>query len=95
ANTNVIAAIMTGAFLLFWFLDLLAERAMRSLPSLTNFFVDAVIATAGLAVCGITILPTFNYAAVADISMTSPFELALTALFNPASTTPGALFLAV
>ncbi len=95
ANTNVIAAVMTGAFLLFWFLDLLEERAMRSLPSLTNFFVNAVIATAGLAVCGITILPTFNDAAVADISMTSPVELALTALFNPASTTPGALFLAV
>nr|OAP96486.1 hypothetical protein A4U53_13495 [Rhizobium leguminosarum] len=53
-----------------------------------------MIVTAGLAVCGITILPTFNDAAVADLSMTSPVELALSALFNPASTTPGALFLA-
>lgn len=95
ANTNVIAAIMTGGFLLFWFLDLLEDRAMRSLPSLTNFFVNAVIATAGLVVCGITILPTFNDAAVADLSMTSPVELVLSALLNPASTTPGALFPAV
>lgn len=95
ANTNVIAAIMTGAFLLFWFLDLLEERVMRSVPSLTNFFVNAVIATAGLIVCGITILPTFNDAAVADLSMNSPVELAFGALFNPASTTPGALFLGV
>ncbi|MBB3659106.1 hypothetical protein FHX15_004370 [Rhizobium sp. BK650] len=92
ANTNVIAAIMTGGFLLFWFLDLLEDRAMRSFRSLTNFFVNAVIATAGLVVCGITILPTFNDAAVADLSMTSPVELALNALVNPASTTPGALF---
>lgn len=92
ANTNVIAAIMTGGFLLFWFLDLFEDRAMRSLPSLTNFFANAVIATAGLVVCGITILPTFNDAAVADLSLTSPVELALSALLNPASTTPGALF---
>lgn len=91
ANTNVIAAIMTGGFLLFWFLDLLEESGMRWTPALTNFFGNALIAAAGLAACGVTILPTFNDAAVIDLSMQSPAMLALSAIFNPASTTPGTL----
>ncbi|XKM38641.1 hypothetical protein A4U53_006805 (plasmid) [Rhizobium ruizarguesonis] len=33
ANTNVIAAIMTGAFILIWFLDLLEERARPTFSS--------------------------------------------------------------
>ncbi len=33
ANTNVIAAIMNGAFILFWFLDLLQERARPTFSS--------------------------------------------------------------
>ncbi len=95
ANTNVIAAIMVGGFLLFWFFDLLEECGMRWTPALTNFFVNALIATAGLAVCGVTILPTFNDAAVVDLSTHSLAMLVFSAMFNPAGTAPGTLFLSV
>ena len=92
ANSNVLAAIMVGAFLLFWLLDLVETMGVRWTPQLRNFILNASIATAGVIVCGITILPTFNDAATRDFSATSPVIAALKALLNPAGTTAGTLF---
>ena len=71
ANTNVLAAIMVGDFLLFWLLDVFEETGLRWTPQLTNFVLNAVIATIGVAVCGLTILPTINDAAARDWSTSS------------------------
>ena len=86
ANSNVVATIMVGAFLLFWLLDLVETTGMRWTPQLKNFILNASIATVGVIVCGITILPTYNDAATRDLSATSPMMAVLRALVNPAGT---------
>jgi hypothetical protein len=92
ANTNLIAAIMVAPFLLFWLLDILAETGVRWTPKLANFVLNALIATAGVVICALTILPTFNDAAARDWSQASPAIAALNAVVNPGYTTPGTLF---
>ncbi len=97
ANTNVVGAIMAGAFLLFWLLDLLeAQRATqpgwRWSPQLTNFAINAIIATIGVAICAVTMLPTYNDAAARDWSHASPLAAAILSLVNPGATSLGALF---
>jgi len=88
ANTNVMAAISVGTFLLFWLLDLLEETALRWTPQLTNFALNALIATIGVVVCGLTMLPTYNDAAVLDWSASSPIVAAAKAIFNPGGHLP-------
>lgn len=97
ANTNVVGAIMVGALLLFWLLDLLeaqraSQRGWRWSPQLTNFAINAVIATAGVAICAVTMLPTYNDAAARDWSHASPLAAAILSLVNPGGTSLGALF---
>jgi hypothetical protein len=65
ANCNVIAAILTGAFLLFWFVEILEDTGPRWSPAMANFALNAAIAAAGAALCFATVYPTFNDAAVA------------------------------
>jgi hypothetical protein len=86
ANSNVVATIMVGAFVLFWLLDLVETMGMRWTRQLRNFILNASIATLGVIVCGITILPTYNDAATHDLSATSPVIAVLRALLSPAST---------
>jgi hypothetical protein len=92
ANCNVVAAIMVGAFLLLWLLDLVETMGRRWTPQLRNFILNASIATVGVIVCGITILPTFNDAATRDLSATSAVMAVLRALLNPAGTIAFPLF---
>jgi hypothetical protein len=92
ANSNVIATIMVVAFLLFWLFDLIEENGFRWTPQLSNFVLNAAIAMIGIALCGLTILPTFNDAAVHDWSTSSPAIAALKAVLNPAGTTRGGLY---
>jgi hypothetical protein len=86
ANTNVIGTLMAGAFLLFWFVDLLEETGARWTRKLGNFAVNASITAAGIAVCALTILPTYNDAAAQDWSKVSPVLSLLNAVLNPGST---------
>ena len=65
ANCNVIATILAGAFLLFWFVEILEETGPRWSPAMANFALNAAIAAAGAALCFATVYPTFNDAAVA------------------------------
>lgn len=92
ANTNVIGSIMVGAFLLFWLLDLIEQRGWRWTPQLTNFALNTVIATIGVAVCAATMLPTYNDAAARDWSSSSPAMAAVAAIVNPGDTSLAALF---
>jgi hypothetical protein len=86
ANTNVIGTLMVGAFLLFWFVDLLDETGVRWTGKLGNFVINASIAGAGVVVCALTILPTYNDAATQDWSNVSPVLSLVKALFNPGGT---------
>ncbi|WP_338831631.1 hypothetical protein [Bradyrhizobium sp. 27S5] len=92
ANTNVVGAIMAGAFLLFWLLDLLEAHGRRWSPQLTNFAINAIIATIGVVICAVTMLPTYNDAAARDWSHSSPLTAAMLSLVNPGATSLGALF---
>jgi len=83
ANTNVVGALMVGAFLLFWLLDVLAETGLRWTLPLRAFVLNAGVATVGVAVCGLTILPTVNDAATQDLSHVPLVLAAVMALVNP------------
>jgi hypothetical protein len=65
ANCNVIATMLAGAFLIFWFVEILEETGPRWSPGMANFALNAAIAAAGAALCFATVYPTFNDAAVA------------------------------
>lgn len=91
ANTNVIAAMMVAGFLLFWFLELLEERHLRWCSQWINFVLNASLATFGVTLCALTMLPTYNDAAAIDWSEISLIDASLQAITNPASTTPGTL----
>ncbi|WP_050630289.1 hypothetical protein [Bradyrhizobium viridifuturi] len=92
ANTNVVGAIMVGAFLLFWLLDLLETHGWRWSPQLSNFAINAIVATIGVVICAATMLPTYNDAAARDWSQDSPLTAAMLSLVNPGATSLGALF---
>jgi hypothetical protein len=64
-NCNVIATILAGAFLLFWFVEILEETGPRWSPAMATFALNAGIATAGAALCFVTVYPTVHDAAVA------------------------------
>lgn len=68
ANCNVHSAILAGAFCLFWLLDLLWNRHDLQPGALRNFWLNAVVACMGVALCAATIYPPFNDAAQLDKS---------------------------
>ena len=84
ANCNVIATILAGAFLLFWFVDLVEKTGPRWSPAMTNFALNAAIAAAGAALCFATVYPTFNDAAVAAHPAGMGARDILGAIANPA-----------
>jgi hypothetical protein len=86
ANCNVIATVLAGAFVLFWFVEILEETGPRWSPAMANFALNAAIATAGAAVCFATVYPTFNDAAVATHPAGLGARDILGAMANPAST---------
>jgi hypothetical protein len=86
ANCNVIATILAGAFLLFWFVEILEETGPRWSPAMANFGLNAAIATAGAALCFAIVYPTFNDAAVAAHPAGAAWLDILTAIANPGST---------
>ena len=84
ANCNVIAAMLAGAFLIFWFIDILDETGPRWSPAMANFAVNAAIATVGAALSFATVYPTFNDAAVAAHPAGVTARDVLSAIANPA-----------
>jgi hypothetical protein len=84
ANCNVIATILAGAFLIFWFVEILEETGPRWSPAMANFALNSAIAAAGAALCFATVYPTFNDAAVAAHPAGVTARDILTAIVNPA-----------
>jgi hypothetical protein len=84
ANCNVIATILAGAFLIFWFVEILEETGPRWSPAMANFALNAAIAAAGAALCFATVYPTFNDAAVAAHPAGVAARDILGAIANPA-----------
>jgi hypothetical protein len=84
ANCNVIATILAGAFLIFWFVEILEETGPRWSPAMANFALNAAIAAAGAALCFATVYPTFNDAAVAAHPAGIGARDILAAIANPA-----------
>jgi hypothetical protein len=84
ANCNVIATVLAGAFLIFWFVEILEETGPRWSPAMANFGLNAAIATAGAALCFATVYPTFNDAAVATHPVGVTAHEFLRAIANPA-----------
>lgn len=84
ANCNVIATVLAGAFLIFWFVEILEGTGLRWSPAMTNFALNAAIAAAGAALCFATVYPTFNDAAVAAHTADVAARDILGAIANPA-----------
>jgi len=84
ANCNVIATILAGAFLIFWFVEILEETGPRWSPAMANFTLNAAIAAAGAALCFATVYPTFNDAAVTAHPAGVAARDILSAIANPA-----------
>jgi hypothetical protein len=84
ANCNVVTTILAGAFLLFWFVEILEETGPRWSPAMGNFALNAAIAAAGAALCFATVYPTFNDAAVAPHPAGVGARDILGAIANPA-----------
>ena len=84
ANCNVIATTLAGAFLLFWFIEILEETGPRWSPGIANFALNAAVAAAGAALSFATVYPTFNDAAVAAHASGVGARDTLSAIANPA-----------
>ena len=84
ANCNVIATVLAGGFLLFWFVELLEETGPRWSPAMANFVLNAAVAAAGAALCFATVYPTFNDAAVSTHPAGLSARDILSAIPNPA-----------
>jgi hypothetical protein len=56
--------LLVGAFLLYWLIDILGEYGFGWTQAFKTFLTNAAISMAGVAVCFVTIFPTFNDAAL-------------------------------
>jgi hypothetical protein len=57
ANTNVLSALLVGAFLLFWSIDVVIRQGLQWGTPLKAFLLNATIAVAGVIVCFVTVYP--------------------------------------
>jgi hypothetical protein len=76
ANTNVHSTILAVAFLLFWVIDIWQDERIERMPALRTFALNAALVAVGIALCFITVYPTYNDAAVAEgTGRSAPAEL--------------------
>jgi hypothetical protein len=91
ANCNAHSAILVAVLIGFWFLDLAIEKKSLRLALSKNFLINAGIAISGIALCFLTIFPTFNDGAVLSPHAGNKTILALRAVFNPSEFFPNLL----
>ena len=60
ANTNLHSVLLTGAFLLFWLIDIVGEQGIRRTPAVRIYLLNAGIAVLGVIACVATLRPPFN-----------------------------------
>jgi hypothetical protein len=63
-NTNVPAALLAAALLLFWLIELIGEEGLRWTARYRHFLLNAGLAAIGAALCFVEVFPTVNDAAV-------------------------------
>jgi hypothetical protein len=86
ANTNALSVLLVGAFLLFYFVDVVSAQGIRWTPPLRTFLLNFAIAAAGVLACLATIYPPS--ADAIPIGIQRGFELSrvVTVVLEPALT---------
>jgi hypothetical protein len=85
ANTNVHSALLAGALLVFWLLDVVLDRAVDRPRVLRNLATNALLAGVGMALGFFTVYPPFNDAAQSLLPAGDPLRRLAMALFLPAA----------
>jgi hypothetical protein len=85
ANTNVHSVLLTGAFALFWWLDLLWDKGAGRPAALRVYAINMLLAAAGVLLCALTIYPPFNDAARDFIPAGDSASRIARAMFLPAA----------
>ncbi len=91
ANCNVHSALLVGAFLLFWLLDLATDPGPERRPALRNFAWNAGLALVGVALCALTVYAPSNDAAVSPTAGQPLAGVVLRALLLPGPNFPDVL----
>lgn len=82
ANCNVLSALLTGALLLFWSVDILCGEAPSKPRGIRMFLYNAGLAMSGVVICFITVFPPLSDSiAVAPANFT--FKTLMQAIFLP------------
>jgi hypothetical protein len=84
ANSNAHSAMLTGAFLLFWLLDLGFERGADVMPRLRVFALNALVAALGVMLAAWTMYPPKNDAVLIEAQATIARRVML-GVFLPAN----------
>ena len=99
ANCNAHSVLLVGAFLVFWLFDIIHGKEstykLHRSQLFHVFLVNTVIALCGVAICLLTIFPTFNDAAVnikpEDLTFMLLFKLLIKGVLIPAKQFQGML----
>ena len=84
ANFNAHSVLLVGSFLLFWLVDIATDDGgVPQSRALKTFLLNAAIAILGVAICLLTIFPTFNDAVLIDRPSDTTFKLLLKAISLP------------
>jgi hypothetical protein len=83
-NTNVPAALLAAAFLLFWLVELVGEEGLRWSRRYGMFALNAAVAAAGALLCFLTVYPTVHDAAVIQLHGSITPAMVWSAVSTPA-----------
>lgn len=85
-NCNVHSVLLAGAFILFWLLDIItSDESVNRTQAFKMFIINTTIATFGVATCLLTILPTFNDAAMIHRPDGLTLKMLFKGIFLPAA----------
>jgi hypothetical protein len=84
ANCNVHSALLAGAFLLFWLVDIATNAGVHRPQALRIFLLNSGIAALGAVISFLTVYPTYNDAAVISLPDGITLKLLFKAIFLPA-----------
>ena len=76
ANTNAHSVLLAGAYLLFWFFELIRGQGLRWSTAWRDFAIATIIAAAGVVICLATLYPPANDAAAISSQAVTPRALA-------------------
>ena len=83
-NTNVPAALLAAAFLLFWLVELVGEEGLRWHRKYAWFAANCAVAAAGALLCFVTVYPTVHDAAAIQFHGSITPAIVWSAISTPA-----------